>query len=50
LNLGVRYEPWLPWADASAGKVGSQINLADFANGVHSPCSCAAIPVCLQVS
>ena len=36
LNLGVRYEPWLPWADASAGKVGSQINLADFANGVHS--------------
>jgi hypothetical protein len=36
LNLGVRYEPWLPWADASAGQIGSQINLADFANGVQS--------------
>jgi hypothetical protein len=36
LNLGVRYEPWLPWADSSAGKVGSQINLADFASGTHS--------------
>ena len=36
LNLGVRWEPWLPWPDASAGKIGGQINLADFAAGVHS--------------
>ncbi len=36
LNLGVRYEPWLPWADSSSGEIGSQINLTAFANGVHS--------------
>jgi hypothetical protein len=36
LNLGARWEPWTPWADASAGKIGGQINLADYANGVHS--------------
>jgi len=36
LNLGARWEPWTPWADASAGKIGGQINLADYANNVHS--------------
>ncbi len=36
LNLGARWEPWLPWADSSAGKIGSQLNVADFADGVHS--------------
>ena len=36
LNLGARWEPWLPWADSGAGAIGSQINLADFAAGVHS--------------
>lgn len=36
LNLGVRWEPWLPWPDSSSYKVGSQLNVADFANGTHS--------------
>ncbi len=36
LNLGARWEPWTPWADASAGKIGGQINMTDYANGVHS--------------
>lgn len=36
LNLGARWEPWTPWADASAGKIGGQINLTDYANNVHS--------------
>jgi len=36
LNLGARWEPWLPWPDASAGKIGGQINLAAYAAGIHS--------------
>jgi len=36
LNLGVRWEPWTPWADASSGKIGGQINMTDYANNVHS--------------
>ncbi len=36
LNLGARWEPWLTWADSSAGKIGSQLNLADFNGGIHS--------------
>jgi hypothetical protein len=36
LNLGARWEPWLPWPDSSEGKIGSQLNVADFAAGVHS--------------
>ena len=36
LNLGVRWEPWTPWADSSSGKIGGQINLTDYANNVHS--------------
>ena len=36
LNLGARWEPWLLWPDASSGKIGGQINLANFASGVHS--------------
>ncbi|MGO8718167.1 MAG: carboxypeptidase regulatory-like domain-containing protein [Acidobacteriaceae bacterium] len=36
LDLGVRWEPWLPWADSSAGKIGGQINLAAYAAGIHS--------------
>jgi hypothetical protein len=36
LNIGARWEPWTPWADASSSKIGGQINLVDYANGVHS--------------
>lgn len=36
VNLGVRWEPWMPWADSSAGRIGGQINLTDYANGIHS--------------
>ncbi|MGA8731324.1 MAG: carboxypeptidase-like regulatory domain-containing protein [Terracidiphilus sp.] len=36
VNLGARWEPWTPWADSSKGKIGGQINLTDYANGVHS--------------
>lgn len=36
LNLGARWEPWSPWPDSSAGKIGGQINLAAYNAGVHS--------------
>ena len=36
LNLGLRWDPWLPWPDASAGKIGGQINLAAYTAGIHS--------------
>jgi hypothetical protein len=35
-NLGVRWEPWLPWPDAGVGKIGGQINMTALANNVHS--------------
>lgn len=36
LNLGLRWEPWLPWPDGGTGKVGGQINLKAMAANVHS--------------
>lgn len=36
LNLGARWEPWLPWPDNSAGQIGGQLNLAAYNAGVHS--------------
>ena len=36
LNLGVRWEPWLPWPDSSNVKVGNVFSLADYEAGIHS--------------
>ncbi len=36
LNLGVRWEPFLPWPDGGGGKIGGQINIADYNAGIHS--------------
>jgi hypothetical protein len=36
LNLGVRWEPFLPWPDGGGGKIGSQINITDYNAGIHS--------------
>lgn len=36
LNLGVRWEPWSPWPDSSAGRIGGQIDLAAYNAGTHS--------------
>ena len=36
LNLGVRWEPFLPWPDGGGGKIGGQINMADYNAGIHS--------------
>jgi hypothetical protein len=33
LNLGLRWEPWLPWPDASSQKIGVVIDPTAFANG-----------------
>src|ERR1035437_873281 len=36
LNLGVRWEPFLPWPDGGGGKIGGQINMANYNAGIHS--------------
>ena len=36
LNLGFRWEPWLPWPDDSTWRIGSVISQADYAAGIHS--------------
>ena len=36
LNLGLRWEPWLPWPDNAAHRDGTVVNLADIASGTHS--------------
>ncbi len=36
LNLGMRWEPWLPWPDSSAGKLGGVFDLAAYAAGQRS--------------
>ena len=33
LNLGLRWEPWLPWPDTSSQKIGVVLNPTAFANG-----------------
>jgi hypothetical protein len=35
-NLGLRWEPWLPWPDNSAHRDGAVVNIADILSGVHS--------------
>jgi len=36
LNLGLRWEPFMPWPDSSAGRIGGQINLDALNAGLHS--------------
>ena len=36
LNLGLRWEPWLPWTDNSAAHIGTYFDAAAFAAGTHS--------------
>ncbi len=36
LTLGLRWEPWLPWPDSSAQKIGVVISPTAFANGQHA--------------
>jgi hypothetical protein len=36
LNVGVRWEPWLPWPDHSAQHIGAIVDPAAFASGTHS--------------
>jgi hypothetical protein len=36
LNLGLRWEPWVPWPDMSAAKVGMVVDQAAFAAGTVS--------------
>jgi len=36
LNLGVRWDPWLPWPDRSAQNLGNVFSMAAFQAGTHS--------------
>jgi hypothetical protein len=36
VNLGLRWEPWLPWPDSSSQHIGDVISPTAFAAGVHS--------------
>jgi hypothetical protein len=36
VNLGLRWEPWMPWKDGSVQKIGAQINMDAYNNDVHS--------------
>ena len=36
LDLGLRWEPWLPWPDSSNKQEGTVINQADIVAGIHS--------------
>ncbi len=36
VNVGLRWDPWLPWPDSSAGKIGTVFNQAAYSAGVRS--------------
>jgi hypothetical protein len=36
VDLGLRWEPWLPWPDSSSQQIGDVISPAAYAQGIHS--------------